>query len=250
MEREWFNIKFQKRIIKFRVSMREKYQLQVFIKDWKEKYGLHTTTFRFKPIARTIHLGFNSNRHVRSTGLWGIRSEIFDGRQIRRRSRKHFLEMTLLPSTKRHAAAPSLKGIYDNLPPRTISISPWISPRLHLTPFPIPLHRRPPRRSFHCLRTKSAFLSSTISAPELLPRRPLPPHRSCSLHRPIPSTSSFPDDWPWSVQVCKIHPLCTILPVVLLLYGAYSGSVFALVSATSHQPARSTFVSQQISTSH
>jgi len=179
MESERFNIKFQKRIIKFRVSMREKYQLQVFIKDWKEKYGLHTTTFRFEPIARTIHLGFNSNRHVRSTGLWGIRSEIFDGRQIRRRSRKHFLEMTLLPSTKRHTATPSHKGICDNLPPRTISIAPWISPRLHLTPFPIPLHRRPPRRSFHCLRTKSAFLSSTISAPELLPHRPLPPHRSC-----------------------------------------------------------------------
>jgi hypothetical protein len=29
---------------------------------------------------------------------------------------------------------------------------------------------------------------------------------------------------------------CTILPLVLLFYGAYSGSVFTLMSATSHQP--------------
>ena len=179
MKRGWFIIKLQKRIIKFRVSMSEKYQLQVFIKDWKEKYGLHTTTFGFEPIARTIHPGLNSNRHVGSTGQWGIRFEIFDGRQIRCRSRKHFLEMTLLPSTKRHTATPSLKGICDNLPPRTISIAPWISPRLHLTPFPFPLHRMPPWQSFHCLRTRSASPSSTTSAQELLSRRPLPPHQSC-----------------------------------------------------------------------
>ena len=179
MERGWFNIKFWKRIIKFRVSMREKYQLQVFIKDWKDKYGLHATTFGFEQIACTIHPGFNSNRHVGSTGQWGIQFEIFDGRQIRRRSRKHFLEMSLLPSTKRHTATPSLKSICDDLPPRTISIAPWISPRLHLTPFPIPLHRRPLRRSFHCLRARSTSPSSTSSAPELLPRRPLPSHRSC-----------------------------------------------------------------------
>ena len=28
------------------------------------KYGLHTTTFGFEPIARTIHPGFNSNQFV------------------------------------------------------------------------------------------------------------------------------------------------------------------------------------------
>jgi hypothetical protein len=201
MERGRFNIKFQKRIIKFRVSMREKYQLQVFIKDLKEKYGLHTTTFGFEPIARTIHSGFNSNRHVGSTGQWGIRSEIFNGRQIRLWSRKHFLKMTLLPSTKRHIATPSLKCICHNLPPRTISIALWISPRLHLTLLPIPLHQRPPQWSFHYLRTRSATPSSTTSAPELLPRRPLPPHQSCFpivhyLHTgaaPPSATSSAPD---------------------------------------------------------
>ena len=180
MERGWFNIKFRKRIIKNRVLMRKKYQLQVFIEDWKtEIWTIYDHLWIWEPITRTIHTGFNLNRHVGSPDQWGIRPKIFDGRQIRRRSWKYFLEMTLLPSTKRHTATPSLKGICDNLSPHTISIAPWISPRLHLTPFPIPLHRRPPRRSFHCLRTRSTSPSATTSAPELLPRHPLPPHQIC-----------------------------------------------------------------------
>ena len=60
---------------------------------------------------------------------------------------------------------------------------------------------RPPRRSFHCHRTKSASLSSTTSTPELLPHRPLPRHQSCfpvghylrTRAAPPSSTTSAPD---------------------------------------------------------
>ena len=41
-------------------------------------------------------------------------------------------------------------------------------------------HSPPPRATFlHYLRTRSTSPSSSTSTPELLPRRPLPPHRSC-----------------------------------------------------------------------
>ena len=187
MERGRFNIKFWKRIIKFWVSMREKYQLQVFIKDWKEKYGLHTTTSGFEPITRTIHPGFNLNWHAGSTDQWVIRSEIFDGPQIRHRSRKHFLEMTLLPSTKRHTATPSLKGICDNLPPRTISIAVGTgsgSPSACTGALDLlPRRPLPPHRSYfpggHYLHTGAASPSSTISAPDLLRCQPVPVHWIC-----------------------------------------------------------------------
>ena len=102
-----------------------------------------------------------------SSGQWGIRPEIFDGRQMRCRSRKHyFLKMTLLPSTKRHTATPSLKGICDNLP-RTLyqlSLKSVPASTSHLSPFTSTEGHRGG--------------ASTASAPDLLPRRPLPPHRS------------------------------------------------------------------------
>ena len=137
-----------------------------------------------------------------SSGQWGIQSEIFDGRQIRCRSQKHFLEMTLLPSSKRHIATPSLKGICDNLPRALYQLSLKSVPAStsHLSPFtsteghrggastasaPDLLPRRPlpPHRSYfpggHYLHTGAASPLATTSTPELLPLRPLPPHRIC-----------------------------------------------------------------------
>jgi len=46
----------------------------------------------------------------------------------------------------------------------------------------------------HYLHTGSASPSDTTYALDLLPCLPLPLYRSCSLRRPIPSTSSYPDD--------------------------------------------------------
>ena len=94
---------------------------------------------------------------------------------------------------------PHLSRVFvTKFPPRTISVAPWISPRLHLPPFPstkittttelppplkanateLPL---PPHRiCFPSASTATPKLlppSATTSALDLLPHRPLPPHR-------------------------------------------------------------------------
>ena len=78
----------------------------------------------------------------------------------------------------------------ESVPATTSHLSPFPSTEGHRggasttsTPELLPRRPLPPhRRSFpivHYLRTGAASPSATTSAPDLLPSRPLPPHRSC-----------------------------------------------------------------------
>ena len=82
----------------------------------------------------------------------------------------------------------------------------------------------------HYLRTRAAYLLATTSTLDLLLHRELPPHRGCFLRQPLPSMSSYPDDW-----VGMEHPSIVFAQSFLFASSSRLQAVVGLYSPLCHE---------------